>query len=585
MVPITSKKLDALTGLRALAALAVFAHHFMGIMDCRVIRGPIGGIAVSFFFVLSGFILVYVYKGRLDWSTTRKFYFTRFARIWPLHVACLLLIALLVPNYLAPTDFPWPRAWSHWSLLQAWYPTSNWLGGYNNVAWSISAEAFFYLMFPLLLLGTARRFWMKYACLFLVTVGALIWVATSFGPVSSIKEVADASLDVKKIVHFFPAFRLLEFATGMATGMIFLGRNSAGGSVAFRRAKGDNGWKTASATVLEVLVLALSMGCHQIFTYCGVFAYFRGYGDAGITINLWVAFCGGMFFHAAVIYVFARSTGLFSRLFGSPTMVFLGEISFAFYMIHTSVIRFVKHEFWYGTNFSTWYFAVLTLVLTIGVSAWLYYLVEVPAKATLLKWYDGKYRFGQLLSEMLIRPVQRLSRTPMMFALILLIIVPVVVTKLYKRADRKSFTAQQVLESVSPRFQPVSFGDHTELLAADVVPRRNAILINSVWRFSRPATATINLHFSGTEFESRQKKIVCSPENVGRPLFNKLIVFHRKCEPADAIDVSLSIDGKEAAPRKLQREHAGLSPQRYRVFSREQIQEGLRVSKLPVLTR
>ena len=87
-----TNKLDALTGLRALAALAVFAQHFMRIMEIKVNLGPIGGIAVSFFFVLSGFILVYVYKGRLTSSTTPKFYFTRFARIWPLHIACLLLM-------------------------------------------------------------------------------------------------------------------------------------------------------------------------------------------------------------------------------------------------------------------------------------------------------------------------------------------------------------------------------------------------------------------------------------------------------------------------------------------------------------
>jgi len=61
----TSNKLDALTGLRAIAALAVFAQHFMRTMDIKMNIGPIGGIAVSFFFVLSGFILVYVYKDRL----------------------------------------------------------------------------------------------------------------------------------------------------------------------------------------------------------------------------------------------------------------------------------------------------------------------------------------------------------------------------------------------------------------------------------------------------------------------------------------------------------------------------------------
>lgn len=180
-------QLDALTGLRWIAALAVFAQHFMGIMDCKVIRGPVGGMAVSFFFVLSGFILVYVYKDRLSKTTTPRFYFTRFARIWPLHAVCLLLMAWLIPKFLPPTELPWLRVMSHWSLLQAWYPTANWIGCYNGVAWSISAEAFFYLMFPLLLLGTSGKFWIKYACLFAATFVAMIVMASTLAPASPIK--------------------------------------------------------------------------------------------------------------------------------------------------------------------------------------------------------------------------------------------------------------------------------------------------------------------------------------------------------------------------------------------------------------
>ena len=581
MSPANSNKLNALTGLRAVAALAVFFHHFMGIMDCRVIQAPIGGIAVSFFFVLSGFILVYVYKDRLKATSTRKFYFTRFARIWPLHVACLILILLLTPNVMEPSDFPWARTWSHWALLQAWYPTVNWLGAHNQVAWSISAEAFFYLMFPLLLLGTSRRFWIKYACLSAVTVGALIWLATSFGPASPVKEIANASLDPRTFVQFFPAFRLLEFMTGMATGMIFLRRSLPSTTADSNVSKG---FRTARATVLEVLVLALSMGCFYLFTFIGVFAYLPRFGEPGIVANRWLTYSGGMFFHAAVIYVFARSGGWVSRFFGSRTMVFLGEISFAFYMIHYPLNLFVKQKYWFGSNFSLWYFALLTLALTIGVSAWLYFLVEVPAKAALVKWYEGKLRPRQLPAEMLFKPMQQLASTPMLRLMILLIVVPVVVTKIYERVDRKSFTAEHVLETVPSGFQPVHFGEQTELLAVDVVPRRDAMRINTVWRFSKPGTALMSLHFTGTTHGDRQQEIVCGPEDVGRPICTKLNVYQGKCIPADAIDISLSINGQEISPQMLQGDHAAVD-NRYRVFSREQIKEGLRLSRLPVLRR
>jgi len=576
-----SNKLDALTGLRAIAALAVFAQHFMGIMDCKVIDAPIGGVAVSFFFVLSGFILVYVYKDRLNKTTTPKFYFTRFVRIWPLHAVCLLLVAWLLPKFLPPTELPWLRSFSHWSLVQAWYPAENWIGCYNGVAWSISAEAFFYLMFPLLLLGTSRQFWIKYACLFAVTFAAMTLMASTFAPVSTVKEIANASLDPRKVVQFFPPFRLLEFMTGMAAGMIFLKRKTQSSALAQSRH-----WTvTAKATALEAIVLAFSIGCYQIFVSCGLFHYLYSFKACGATLSHWVSFSGGMFFHAAVIYVFARSAGWIARLAGSRLMVFLGEISFAFYMIHYPLIYFAKQKFWFGTNFSVGYFAALTLALSIGISAWLYYLVEVPVKTTMLKWYAGNTSLRQLATEVAIKPMQRLAKSPLIFPLILLVVVPVVVTKVYKRVDRKSFTAAAIMKSASPEFQPIFFGDQVELMAADVVPRRDAARVNTVWRFSSPGTAIVSVHFAGTEYDSRQQEIHCGPELVGQPLTMNMVVYEGKYEVADAVAVSLCINGHELTPKLSDNKVASNTPKRYPIYSRKHIQEGLRMSRRPVLAR
>lgn len=576
-----SNKLDALTGLRALAALAVFAQHFLRLMDIKANVGPIGGVAVSFFFVLSGFILVYVYQGRLTSSTTPKFYFTRFARIWPLHIVCLLLIAWLTPKFLPASDWPWFRTLAHWSLLQSWYPTANWIHCYNGVAWTISTEAFFYLMFPLLLLGTPRQFSIKYACLFLLTFGGMIWMAATIAPVSSIKSVANASLEPTNIVQFFPPFRLLEFMTGMAAGMIFRARTSAPptGVKSTKR-----WWTTTRATLLETVLLAFSIGSFQLLYACGLFRYLYTFETVGPALVYWSSFSGGMFFHAAVIYAFARSAGLVSRFFGSRVMVFLGEISFAFYMIHYSLIMFIKREFWIGTNFSIVYFAALALVLSLGVSAWLYCFVEVPAKETLLKWYAGKSSPHQSLATTFAKSVQRSTRPPMIYVLILMILIPVVVTKLYKRADRKSFTAQKVLDSTSPEFQTVRFSPQAELLGAEIVPRRGTARINSVWRFSSPGTALISLHFTGTEHHCHQREIVCPADKVGQPLVTNMVVHHGKFSEADTIAISVSFNGNELPPQPT-RHTAGMitAAGHYRVFSHEQLQEELRISRLPVL--
>ena len=560
-----ANKLDALTGLRAIAALAVFAQHYMTMMDCRVTDAPVGGAAVSFFFVLSGFILVYVYRDRLTSTTTRKFYFTRFARIWPLHAACLLLIAMLLPKHLPPTDLPWIRALSHWTLTQCWYPAISWVGCYNGVAWSISAELFFYLVFPWLLLGTPRQFWTKYTCLFLATIGFLILIPFALGGTPT-GEVASSTLDPRVMVQFFPPFRLLEFATGMAAGMVFLKRSE-------NRSAATAMTTTLAATGLEMLVLGLSVCYFPIFKSTGLFNYIYSLPEIGPTLNYWTSFSGGMLFHAATIYVFARSAGWISRFMGSRAMVFLGEISFAFYMIHYPLIRFVKAEFWFGSNFSILYFALFGLALSLTVSAWLYYLVEIPAKQTMLKWYAGNATSKQLLFEMLVKPVQQMKRSSLLTALVLAIIVPIVITKVSQRIDRKSFTAAKVMQSVSPDFEAVDFGDQVELLAFDVVPRRDASRVVAVWKFSSPGAAVVSVHFAGTEFVSRKATINCRPEDVGQPIVMNMLVYQGKFEKADGIELSLNVNGQQDETN------------RYLAFSRSRLQQGLRMSRSPVLTR
>ncbi|MDP0490314.1 MAG: acyltransferase family protein, partial [Verrucomicrobiota bacterium JB023] len=95
------------TGIRGLAALSVVPSHlglkYMFPESGATIAGFFpSGIAVNFFFVLSGFILCYVYMhdGRFSGSWN-KFYRARFARIYPLYL-CLILVGYLA-NLLAGT--------------------------------------------------------------------------------------------------------------------------------------------------------------------------------------------------------------------------------------------------------------------------------------------------------------------------------------------------------------------------------------------------------------------------------------------------------------------------------------------------
>ena len=112
----------------------------------------IGYVGVSFFFVLSGFILVYTYAGRN--IVLRDFWQTRFARIYPAYLFALLLtspfwiigaLKMHVPFFaFGERHFALTSALVV-LLLQSWVPGA--ALSWNSVSWSLSVEAFFYAGF------------------------------------------------------------------------------------------------------------------------------------------------------------------------------------------------------------------------------------------------------------------------------------------------------------------------------------------------------------------------------------------------------------------------------------------------------
>lgn len=104
---------------------------------------------VTFFFVLSGFILTYNYR-RLDaFDKIWRFAVGPFARIWPLHVTTFVLAVLLLQDVrltlFTPTGLG--EVALNLTLLQALVPVLGFQFSYNAVSWSISAEWYFYTCF------------------------------------------------------------------------------------------------------------------------------------------------------------------------------------------------------------------------------------------------------------------------------------------------------------------------------------------------------------------------------------------------------------------------------------------------------
>ena len=205
-------RLPSLTGLRGWAALLVVLYHFSTDLgrvpgvDALVAYGRTG---VTLFFVLSGFVLAYTYPraGAVPW---RVFYWRRFARVWPLHVAVLAGAAVL----LRAID----RGQSGSELLAALFLVHAWSPRFSDdtldVSWSISAEAFFYLVFPVVLAaaqwpGRWRR------SLGLLFVLSAIWFVVVSG------YAADQASRGAWELDYLPPVRLVHFAAGVVVGVAF----------------------------------------------------------------------------------------------------------------------------------------------------------------------------------------------------------------------------------------------------------------------------------------------------------------------------------------------------------------------------
>lgn len=157
-----SKTFTALNGLRFLAAMAVVLFHYApdtrgyerlpGIVQKLLSEGPA---AVAFFFILSGFVLSIRYlkgsSGKVD--SLAEFYNSRFARLYPAYLVAFVMFAPFAAAKYLGQGAGGSRDWQTFILagtvnilmLQAWTPMSQ---AWNGPSWSLSVEAFMYLVFP-----------------------------------------------------------------------------------------------------------------------------------------------------------------------------------------------------------------------------------------------------------------------------------------------------------------------------------------------------------------------------------------------------------------------------------------------------
>ena len=299
-------QLPQLTSLRFFAAFWVLGFHALpraGALDAWAAFWNVGWMGVTFFFVLSGFILTYTYGGAGKPLDRRRFWIARFARVYPLYLFALLFaVPQLMHDVrqahgsLDPIDAHRVAGvvLSSVAMLQAW--SGQFVCVWNCPSWSLSDEAFFYALFPLLVPFTASRYGRTLILAVTICgVGLIAVGATSAAARSFAVDAAGASLN--------PLVRLPEFLLGCWLGGVFLAHRPS--------------WRAASpiavTTALAIIALATWAGFHPTFKVPHLVA-------------------APLF--AVLILAVAASRSPGRGLLAAAPLVLLGEASYALYMLH-----------------------------------------------------------------------------------------------------------------------------------------------------------------------------------------------------------------------------------------------------------
>ncbi|SDP95244.1 Peptidoglycan/LPS O-acetylase OafA/YrhL, contains acyltransferase and SGNH-hydrolase domains [Actinopolyspora xinjiangensis] len=372
--------IPSITGLRFIAAAMVFVSH---IAQNRIfnspdtneafyqIFNPAGWVGVEFFFILSGFVLTWSLK---DNDTVRSFWRRRVVKIFPNHLVTWFagLLLMIIAGEALNLFHVIPSAF----LVHTWIPRMDALTGTNGPNWSLGCELVFYLCFPYIYRFIRKirpeHLWGWFAA---VTATIFAWTSLVFFVFPERPGIVWADMPFWHFwgVYNLPPVRMLEFTLGILLARIVL----------------SGRW------------ISLSWS-----SSIGIFA-------VGYLAVLLVPPEYGMTTVAAIPLSMVIATAATADLRGTPSplrgprMIWLGEISFAFYLVHYLILHFTLKAL--GENVSWSLFvglcvSTVLLLVTLYFANLLYRWVELPA---MRRW--GRSPDGMKHGSLVCPPVEKID--------------------------------------------------------------------------------------------------------------------------------------------------------------------------------
>ncbi|MBB2750324.1 UNVERIFIED_ORG: peptidoglycan/LPS O-acetylase OafA/YrhL [Rhizobium aethiopicum] len=347
--------IPSLDGLRGIAALLVVQAH-VGLIFPSASLHPMtmGSEAVGLFFALSGFLMAHLYSSRpVTRETVLDFLVSRFARIYPVYLTAVLLVAMLsgIPNLdfvqpiIGATDFV-----RHVLLL-----------GSSGVFWSIPPEIQFYLLFPILWLCLARPH--RYSG---VIVGFAVVVA-----VDGLLELPGPGI---MLVSKLPYFLF--------------------GALAGKMHSSWDRWTPSPLTGIFTLSLLA-----VFFTYRHLAP---GFSPEFWSLQSAVA-------AAVIVALVARQPPIAANVLAAAPARFLGTISFSLYLFHVPIMFLVHRTF--ETVMPEPALIAVALFVAVGGAWFLHETIEVPSRRLLVGLWQRHRQRVETPAEQIERAILDLQDT------------------------------------------------------------------------------------------------------------------------------------------------------------------------------
>lgn len=328
-------------GLRAIAVLAVMLFHF------NPVWLPGGFVGVDVFMVISGYLISRILldkKAQPDYklsSTLRYFYISRIKRIAPAYFTMLVLVSLMTAVLFLPQDL---ITYKKGMNQAAWFNSNHYFAGFGDYfapanheqpllhTWSLAVEIQFYLLAPFLVLLLPNR--------------ALKWLlGILLIGLTAIAEYHLRVLDIQQATYYSLYARLPEFFAG---ALVALSMRSSGGW----------GLKPWFSSLGLALVLVAATAQPLLGPFPGLAALLPVLG--------------------AVLVLQRPVQGVAGQLLGSTPMVWLGQLSYSFYLWHWPVLALLRY--YTGTQVLDISTILLFITLTFLLATLSYYWVETPLR-------------------------------------------------------------------------------------------------------------------------------------------------------------------------------------------------------------